>query len=81
MDLFKKIRTKIPNSIIRTTLIVGFPYETEEDIDNLLSFMNEVRFDRLGAFSYSKEDGTPAARIKEQIHPMTKKSRYNKNVV
>lgn len=73
-----KIRKEIPNVIIRTTVMVGFPGETNEDFDELYEFIKEAKFDRLGAFSYSKEDGTPAARIKEQIHPMTKKSRYNK---
>ena len=73
-----KIRKEIPNVIIRTTVMVGFPGETSEDFDELYEFIKETKFDRLGAFSYSKEDGTPAARIKEQIHPMTKKSRYNK---
>lgn len=77
-NLVKKIRTEIPDAIIRTTVMVGFPTETEEDFNKLYSFVEEAKFDRLGAFSYSKEDGTPAARIKEQVHPMTKKSRYNK---
>ena len=73
-----KIRKEIPNVIIRTTVMVGFPGETNEDFDELYEFIKESKFDRLGAFSYSKEEGTPAARIKEQVHPMTKKSRYNK---
>lgn len=58
--------------------MVGFPTETEEDFSKLYNFVEEAKFDRLGAFSYSKEEGTPAARIKTQVHPMTKKSRYNK---
>ena len=77
-NLIKKIRKEIPNAIIRTTVMVGFPGETNEDFQELYEFIKESKFDRLGAFSYSKEDGTPAARIKDQIHPMTKKSRYNK---
>ncbi|MBP3502626.1 MAG: 30S ribosomal protein S12 methylthiotransferase RimO [Clostridia bacterium] len=76
--LIKKIRKEIPDAIIRTTVMVGFPGETKEDFEELYDFIKEAKFDRLGAFSYSKEDGTPAARIKNQIHPMTKKSRYNK---
>ncbi len=76
--LIKKLRDQIPNVIIRTTVMVGFPGETEEDFNELYKFIEEARFDKLGCFSYSKEDGTPAARLKEQIHPMTKKSRYNK---
>lgn len=76
--LIKKLRDQISNVIIRTTVMVGFPGETEEDFNELYKFIEEARFDKLGCFSYSKEDGTPAARLKEQIHPMTKKSRYNK---
>lgn len=74
----KKLRKEISDVVIRTTVMVGFPGETEEDFKKLYTFIEEERFDKLGAFSYSKEDGTPAARIKEQIHPMTKKARYNK---
>ena len=73
-----KIRKEIPDVVIRTTVMVGFPGETQEDFDELYEFIKEAKFDKLGAFSYSKEEGTPAARIKEQVHPMTKKSRYNK---
>lgn len=77
-NLISKIRREIPDVVIRTSLIVGFPGETEEDFSKLYEFVNEAKFDRLGTFMYSKEDGTPAARLKEQIHHMTKKSRYNK---
>lgn len=77
-NLIKKIRKEIPEAIIRTTVMVGFPGETKEDFEELYDFVKEAKFDRLGAFSYSKEEGTPAARIKTQVHPMTKKSRYNK---
>ena len=73
-----KIRKEIPDVVIRTTVMVGFPGETKEDFDELYNFIKEAKFDKLGAFSYSKEEGTPAARIKDQVHPMTKKSRYNK---
>lgn len=73
-----KLRKEIPGVVIRTTLMVGFPGETQEDFEELYNFVKETKFDKLGAFTYSKEDGTPAARLKEQIHPMTKKSRYNK---
>jgi len=76
--LIKRLREEIPEVIIRTTVMVGFPGETEEDFEELYNFMKEARFDKLGCFAYSKEDGTPAARLKEQIHPMTKKSRYRK---
>ena len=73
-----KLRENIPDVVIRTTLMVGFPGETKEEFEELYNFVKEEKFDKLGAFMYSKEDGTPAARLKEQVHPMTKKSRYNK---
>ena len=76
--LISKIRKEIPEVVLRTTVMVGFPGETKEDFEELYEFLKEAKFDKLGCFAYSKEDGTPAARIKEQIHPMTKKSRYNK---
>ena len=76
--LIKKIREKIPNITLRTSLIVGFPGETKEDFQELYNFVEETKFDKLGTFMYSKEDGTPAARLPEQIHRNTKKSRYNK---
>ena len=77
-NLIQKLRKEIPDVVIRTTVMVGFPGETKEDFEELYNFLKKARFDKLGCFAYSKEDGTPAARIKEQIHPMTKKSRYNK---
>ena len=76
--LVKKIRSEIPNVILRTTLIVGFPGETEEDFNKLYKFVGNAKFDKLGVFTYSKEDGTPAAEFKGQVHYNTKKSRYNK---
>ncbi len=60
LNLFKKIKETIPHAIIRTTLIVGFPGETKEDVNNLIDFMKEIKFDRLGAFAYSKEENTKA---------------------
>lgn len=77
-EIIRKLRKNIPDVIIRTTVMVGFPSESDDDFNQLYSFVKEEKFDKLGAFSYSKEDGTPASRIKEQVHPMTKKSRYNK---
>ncbi len=76
--LIKNIREKIPNVTLRTSLIVGFPGETQEDFNQLLEFVKKTKFDKLGAFMYSKEDGTPAAKLPDQIHGNTKKSRYNK---
>lgn len=77
-EVIKKIRDNIPDVVIRTTLIVGFPGETEENFNELYDFVKETKFDKLGAFMYSKEDGTPAAKLKDQVHHMTKKRRYNK---
>lgn len=77
-NLIEKIRNKIPNVTIRTTLIVGFPGETKEEFEELLEFVKKTKFDKLGAFPYSKEEGTPAAKMPNQIHGNTKKARYNK---
>ena len=77
-ELIHKIRNEIPEVTLRTSLIVGFPGETKENFEELLEFVKEAKFDKLGAFMYSKEDGTPAVRLPEQIHGNTKKARYNK---
>ena len=77
-NLLKKIRAKIPDVVLRTSLIVGFPGETENDFSELLDFIKETKFDKLGAFMYSKEEGTPAAKLDNQIHGNTKKARYNR---
>ena len=74
----QKIRKEIPDVILRTSLIVGFPGETEEDFFELYEFVNEAKFEKLGVFKYSKEDGTPASRIKEQVHHRTKQARLDK---
>lgn len=76
--VIKKLREEIPNVVIRTTVMVGFPGETNDDFEELYNFVKETKFDRLGAFSYSKEEGTPAEKLPNQIHANTKKSRYNK---
>ncbi len=78
LNLFEKIRSLIPNSIIRTTLIVGFPYEEEEDIDSLIDFINQVRFDRLGAFTFSLEEGTKACEYPNIINDNVKQKRYER---
>ena len=78
INIIDKIRKQIPDVVIRTSLIVGFPGETQENFEELLSFVKTTKFDRLGTFMYSKEEGTPASRLPEQIHGNTKKSRYNK---
>jgi ribosomal protein S12 methylthiotransferase len=75
--LLEKIRKEIPNVILRTSLIVGFPEETEEDFFELYEFVNRAKFEKLGVFKYSKEEGTPASKIKNQVHYKTKEKRYN----
>ncbi len=69
-----KLRT-IPGMVIRTTFITGFPGETEEDFGELCRFVREEKFDRLGVFTYSQEDGTPAAELPGQIDEQTKQDR------
>ena len=78
IELISKIRNKIPNVTLRTSLMVGFPGETKEEFNELLEVVKTAKFDKLGVFKYSKEDGTPAARMEGQIHGNTKTSRYNK---
>lgn len=77
-NIIKKLRKEIPGVIVRTTLIVGFPGETEEDFNELYEFVKECKFDRLGAFSYSAEDGTPAAKMPDQVDEKTKEERRKK---
>lgn len=76
--VIKKLREEIPNVVIRTTVMVGFPGETNKDFEELYDFVKEAKFDRLGAFSYSKEEGTPAEKLQNHVHHKTKRSRYNK---
>lgn len=71
------IRKEIPNITLRTTMITGFPGETEKDFEELRSFVKSMHFDRLGVFAYSKEDGTPAAKLKEQVPKRIKEKRRN----
>lgn len=77
-NVISKIRNKIPEVVLRTSLIVGFPGETNEEFNELASFVQETKFDKLGVFEYSKEEGTPASKMPNQVHHMTKKSRHNK---
>lgn len=74
--LIDKIRKKIPGCFIRTTVIVGFPTEGEKEFNELLAFLKEVKFERLGAFIYSREENTPAYEISPQVHPKIKESRF-----
>lgn len=66
-DLVRKLRKEIPDIVLRTTLITGFPGETEEDFENMVHFVDTMEFDRLGVFPYSPEEGTPAAGMEPQI--------------
>lgn len=65
--LFAKLREEIPEIVIRTSLIVGFPGESEEQFENLCTFLKDVKLERVGCFAYSREEGTPAAEFDEQI--------------
>ena len=73
--LMEKIRQKVPGMILRTTLITGFPGETQEDFAELCDFVKEVRFERLGCFTYSAEDNTPAVDMPNQVEESVKRSR------
>jgi ribosomal protein S12 methylthiotransferase len=75
--MFRKIRRKIPGVALRTTFIVGFPSETAAEFDGLVDFIEEVRFDRLGVFAYSKEEGSAAARLKGQVPGKTRMHRLD----
>lgn len=77
-DTVELIRKIIPNCTIRTTFIVGFPGETQEDFNELYDFVKESRFDRVGVFTYSKEKGTPAFDFKNQVEEETKQERREK---
>lgn len=74
-DMVSKLRAKIPDIALRTTLITGFPGETEEDFEELRSFVEEMRFDRLGVFTYSQEEDTPAAEFENQVPEEIKEQR------
>lgn len=73
----KKMRNTINDLVIRTSIIVGFPGETEEEFSELKDFIKEIRFDKLGVFKYSQEEGTPAARMKNQIDENIKSQRLD----
>ena len=76
-NLITKIREEIPDVILRTTMIVGFPGETEDNFNELCEFIKEFKFNRLGAFAYSAEDGTPASKFSNQIDDKVKKIRQD----
>lgn len=77
VDRLTKIRAEIPEAVIRTQFIVGFPGETEDDFQELLQFVKEQRFDRVGCFMYSPEDNTPAGKFDDQIDEETKQRRHD----
>lgn len=76
-NLIKKLRKEVPDISLRTTLISGFPGETEEDHEKLVEFVTKSKFEHLGVFTYSKEQGTAAAKMDGQVHPRTKARRRN----
>lgn len=76
--LIKKLRAKIPDLTLRTSFIVGFPGETREQYEKLLEFVKEGHFERVGVFRYSREDGTAAAKLPNQVPGQTKKGRLNR---
>jgi ribosomal protein S12 methylthiotransferase len=79
-DLLRRMRAGIPGLGIRTTFIVGFPGETEEDFQELLEFIEEFRFERAGVFQYSKEEGTRANKLDGHLHHATRKSRWSRSM-
>ena len=74
-EVIGKLRREIPDITLRTTLITGFPGETEEDHEILKAFIQDMRFDRLGVFTYSPEEGTPAERMPDQVPEAVKEER------
>ncbi len=77
LQLLQKIRAQQTHITLRTTFIVGFPGETEEDFAELCDLVKQIRFDRVGVFMYSQEDGTPAARMEDQVPAEVKEERYH----
>ncbi len=76
-DAIKRLRDGVPNIVLRTTAMVGFPGETDADFEELCEFVKETKFDRFGAFTFSPEEGTAAFDMKEQIDEQTKQDRYD----
>ena len=77
LDKIKKIRKKLPDCTIRTSIIVGFPGETEEHFKELYDFVKTVKFDRMGVFTYSQEEDTPAASFPNQVDEAIKNERLD----
>ena len=76
-EVVKKLRERVPGIVIRTTAIVGFPGESEEDFAELCEYIKEAKFDRFGAFTYSREEGTAAYELEDQIDEQVKQDRYD----
>jgi ribosomal protein S12 methylthiotransferase len=80
IEIVQKLRNRIPDIAIRTTLIAGFPGETDEMHEDLMRFINEMEFDRLGVFTFSPEEGTPAAEFPDQV-PEERAERYRDEIM
>lgn len=79
-DLIGRMRAGIPGLVLRTTFIVGFPGETGEDFEELREFIGETKFERASVFTYSREEGTRAHKMADQVHHMTRKKRWNESM-
>jgi ribosomal protein S12 methylthiotransferase len=77
-ELLARLRDRVPGLALRTSLIVGLPGETDEDFEDLVRFVEEQRFERLGVFEYSAEDGTPAAEMRDQVPEAVKRARFER---
>lgn len=78
LSLIDKFRSRVPDAVLRTTIMVGYPGETEEDFEECLEAIEKVRFDHLGCFMYSREEGTPSAKFLDQVPAKVKRERYRK---
>ena len=78
IELIERLRNRIPDIALRTTMLVGFPGETEEDFEELLEFVRQTKFERLGAFAYSEEEGTPSAKMEDDVPAEVKESRVER---
>ncbi len=76
-ETVKRLKDAVPDIVLRTTVMVGFPGETERDFEELCEFVKETKFDRLGAFTFSCEEDTPAAQMEDDVPPQTKQDRYD----
>ncbi len=81
IERVKQLRSRVPGLSIRTTFIVGFPGETEKDFQDLLDFMSEMKFERVGIFKYSREEGTPSAELPDQVSEAVKELRFQQAMI